>query len=113
MSAALRLTDFDELLTEAQALERYPLLLSPRELRGARQRAEIEWFQGKKGVVLYRPAELARYLSAKAHGVGECPAAGSGNTAATGSATPPAPKRSTPTGMTPEDAQRVAARLGQ
>lgn len=106
------LATFDQLVTEAEACKRYPLLLSLRELRKARQNAEIAWTEGKKGVVLYHPGDLAEYLSSKSHRVSQCQI-GSGNTVGIGSPAPTAPKRSTRTGTTTEDAQRVAERLAQ
>lgn len=108
------LAHFDALLSETEACRRYPLLLSPGELRKARQKAEIAWTAGKKGAVLYHPDDLAIYMSRKARGVKACPTQqGSGNTEDTGSAAPPVRIGSTPTGMTPEDERHVADLLAQ
>lgn len=111
---AVSLAFFDALLPEVEACRRYPLLLSPGELRKARQNDEIAWTAGKKGAVLYHPDDLAEYLGRKARGVKRCPTRqGSGNTEDTGSAMPRARIGSTPTGMTPEDALHVADLLAQ
>ncbi len=59
------LTPFDELLTEKQVCERYPLLVGPLELRNARRKGEITFISGKKGAVLYHPDDLAAYLVSK------------------------------------------------
>ena len=112
MSGGLDLSRFDCLIKETEACKRYPLLLSPRELRKARQDAQIAWTEGKKGVVLYHPDDLAMFLSSKSRGVQPCQP-GSGNTAGIGSDRRTAPKSFTPTGTMPADAQRVADRLAQ
>lgn len=59
------LRQYDEMLTEQQVCERFKLLVSPRELRKARQNGEIAYLPGKKGVPLYHPDDLADYLSRK------------------------------------------------
>jgi hypothetical protein len=76
------------------------LLLSPRELRKAGQNAEIAWVEGKKGVVLYHPDDLATYLSSKSREVVKKCQQGYGSTAAIELAPPTAQKVSTPTPQT-------------
>jgi hypothetical protein len=107
MAAAL--DRYDELMPEAEVCRRYAPLVSEKELRGARQRGEIPFYSGKRGMVLYHPDAIASYLQRKESPCRrEC-----GSKAATGSGPRTTPQSSTPTGMTSEQAQLVAARLGQ
>jgi hypothetical protein len=101
------LAAFDDLMTEAEVCERYAHLIGQRELRQARFDGSIEFFTGKKGMILYRPACVAEYLERK---VTRChrPRNGSGNTATTGSGPLPTPTTSMPVGGTSEQNEHVA-----
>ena len=100
------LSRFDELLTEKDVCERYPLLVGPMELRRARRNGEIDFVAGKKGVVFYHPEALAAYLERKEVKCQKTPEESSSNTAGTGSGGPTERPSSTPTAMT-EEADRL------
>ena len=103
------LARYDDLITEAEVCRRYHHLLSEKELRGARQREEIAFVSGKRGMVLYHPDDVAAYLQRK-----ESPCRRDcGNTADTGSDERTTPTSSTPTGTTSDQDQRVAALLAR
>lgn len=55
----------DELMSEKQVYEKYKDLFSERELREARQKGLLEFFDLRKGVY-YCEEQLAAYLSSKA-----------------------------------------------
>src|SRR5450759_2516033 len=101
------LAHFDDLMTETEVCERYVHLLGQRELRQARCDGSIEFFTGKKGMILYRPAWVAGYLERK---VTPChrPRDGSGNMGTTGSEASQIPIISTLAGGTSEQNERVA-----
>ncbi|MEQ8448252.1 MAG: hypothetical protein RIB97_01060 [Nitratireductor sp.] len=58
---------YEELISEADAVRRFAMLLGARELRKARQNGEIVFVMGKKGKPFYHPDDLAAYLSRKEH----------------------------------------------
>jgi hypothetical protein len=104
------LAPFDDLMTEAEVCDRYANLLSERELRNARRNNEIAYVTGKKGMILYPPAEVAEYLKQK---VTPCQRqqVGSGNTGITGSRASPIQIISTPAGGISAENEHVAAVL--
>lgn len=104
------LVEFDELISEPVACERYEALLSPRELRRARQKGEIEFVAGKKGTIFYTHAALAAYLKRKVRPCRD-ETRSSGRTENTGSAVLPAPRLSTSTGVTEEAARLLEDRF--
>jgi hypothetical protein len=106
------LAEFDDLLTERQVLERYPQVLSERELRKARSENQILFLVGKKGQIHYHPVWLADYLKRK---ITPChrPQSGSGNTEIIGSAVSLVRTISMPAGGTSEQNERVAEVLTQ
>lgn len=103
------LARYDDLMTEAEVCRRYPHLLSEKELRGARQRKEISFVSGKRGMALYHPDDVAAYLQGK-----ESPCRRDcGSMADIGSAERTTPISSMPTGTTSEQDQHVAALLAR
>lgn len=104
-----------ELLTEAQVVDRYPMV-SARELKQARKSQSVRYLKANR-TFYYHPDWVAGYLARKVEG--PCPAdpetASSDspleNTGSTGSATPPAGPflpAGTGTGMSPTDEESAA-----
>lgn len=125
MTAVLNPSD---LISEADVYKRYPDLFADRELREARQRGQIAFFNLRKGVY-YSPEQIAAYLNSKvtmkcknatlnedgtkgqdAEAPEKSPGYSSSETS--GSTTPTQKARSsTIVGMTPDLEKRAAARL--
>lgn len=107
------LSRFDELLTEKQVCERYPLLVGPLELRRARRNGEIDFVAGKKGVVFYHPEALAAYLERKEVKCQRTQERSSSNMVDTGSAGPTARRSSMRTAMIEEGDRLLESHLEQ
>lgn len=103
-AASEALTPFGELMTEAQVCGRFTHLVSGRELRKARQASEIAFYQGKKGMVLYHPDDLAAYFKRKQVVCSEVSAVMD---------LPPTPRISAPKDLSSEDEKRCADHLAE
>ena len=110
----------DDLLHEDQVYERYKSLLADRELREARQKGQIEWYDLRKGPH-YTVQQVMRYLDRhkktlcgpqKLDPAKEAPT-DSGRSEHTGSDERKVSKLFTITGMTPRLEELAAERLEQ
>lgn len=106
----LGLSRYSQMMTEAEVCSdgRLRLVIGASELRQARQNGEIAFLQGKRGVHLYHPDDLAAYLQRKEQNAW---LNASGNIGATGSGELATRPVSMPAGTMPEDAAKHADHL--
>jgi hypothetical protein len=112
LQEASGLARYSQMMTETEVCrdERLRHVISLAELRSARRQGAIAFLQGKRGVHLYHPDDLADYLSRK-----EKPACqtDSGNIVATGSGISGTPRCSMPAGTTNGDDAKLADHLAR